>query len=124
MRLFKLLVTLIILCLIVIFVYENMQTWTQLVSFKFYYYFNEHHDTASFKLYALILISAFVGFIIGLALMSKLYLRTRRMLKRERQEKKQAQEQFTSTQAAAESHGEAAGPPAQSDQQEGGEKEQ
>jgi uncharacterized integral membrane protein len=124
MRLFKLLVTLVILCLIAIFVYENMKTWTQLVSFKFNYYFNENRDTASLKLYAVILISASVGFVIGLALMLKPYFRTRRMLKLERQEKKQALEQLGSRQPAAESHGEALSPSAQSDQQEGGEKEQ
>ena len=39
MRLFKLLVTLFILCLIAIFIYQNMQTWTQPVSFKLNLYF-------------------------------------------------------------------------------------
>ncbi len=40
MRLFKLIVTLVILCLIAIFIYQNMQTWTQPVGFKLNLYFN------------------------------------------------------------------------------------
>ena len=97
MRLFKLLVTLVILCFIAIFIYENMQTWTQPVSFKLNLYFFQTNPESppSLQLYPVILISALAGFIVGLALLLRPYFRTRRLLKRERQEKKQAMEEFT-----------------------------
>ena len=50
MRLFKLIVTLVILCLIAIFIYQNMQTWTQSVSFKLNLYFYQANP-ASYELY-------------------------------------------------------------------------
>ena len=34
MRLFKLIVTLVILSLVALFIYQNMPTWTQTVGFK------------------------------------------------------------------------------------------
>ena len=110
MRSFKLLVTLLILCLIAIFIYQNMQTWTQPVSFKLNLYFYQTVSPPSLELYAVILLSALGGFIIGIALLLKPYFKTRRLLKRERQEKKQAQEEYTLRQARAESHGEVSTP--------------
>lgn len=104
MRSFKLLVTLFILCLIAIFIYQNMQTWTQPVSFKLNLYV--YQTNPSFELYSVILLSALCGFIVGIALLLKPYFKTRRLLKRERQEKKQAQEEFTLRLARPESHGE------------------
>ena len=108
MRSFKLLVTLLILCLIAIFIYQNMQTWTQPVSFKLNLYV--YQTNFGFELYSVILLSALCGFIVGIALMLKPYFKTRRLLKRERQEKKQAQEEFTLRQARAESHAEVSNP--------------
>ncbi|MGA2026113.1 MAG: LapA family protein, partial [Syntrophobacteraceae bacterium] len=108
MRSFKLLVTLVILCLIGIFIYQNMQTWTQPVSFKLNLYV--YQANPSFELYPVILLSALVGFIVGIALMLKPYFKTRRLLKRERQEKKQAQEELTLRLARAESHGQVSKP--------------
>ncbi|MGA3115270.1 MAG: LapA family protein [Syntrophobacteraceae bacterium] len=110
MRLFKLLVTLLILGLIGIFIYQNMQSWTQPVSFKLNLYFYQTVSPPSLELYAVILLSALGGFIIGIALLLKPYFKTRRLLKRERQEKKQAQEEYTLRQARAESHGEVSTP--------------
>ena len=104
MRPFKLLVTLLILCLIAIFIYQNMQTWTQPVSFNLNLYVYQTHP--SFELYAVILLSALCGFIVAIALLLKPYFKTRRLLKRERHEKKQAEEEFTLRLARAESHGE------------------
>ncbi|MFZ0932520.1 MAG: LapA family protein [Syntrophobacteraceae bacterium] len=106
MRLFKLLVTLLILGLIGIFIYQNMQSWTQPVSFKLNLYFYQTVSPPSLELYAVILLSALGGFIIGIALLLKPHFKTRRLLKRERQEKKQAQEEYTLRLARAESHGE------------------
>ncbi len=108
MRSFKLLVTLLILCLIAIFIYQNMQAWTQPVSFKLNLY--AYQTNPSFELYAAILLSALCGFIVGIALLLKPYFKTRRLLKRERQEKKQAQEEFTMRLGLAESHSEVSNP--------------
>ncbi|MGA2400110.1 MAG: LapA family protein [Syntrophobacteraceae bacterium] len=104
MRLFKLIVTLVILCLIAVFIYQNMQTWTQPVGFKINLYVFQADP--QLELYPVILLAALGGFIAGLALMLKPYFKVRRLLKRERQEKKQAEEEFTLRQARAESHGE------------------
>ena len=110
MRLFKLLVTLLILGLIGIFIYQNMQSWTQPVSFKLNLYFYQTVSPPSLELYAVILLSALGGFIIGIALLLKPYFKTRRLLKRERQEKKQAQEEYTMRLARTESHSEVSNP--------------
>jgi flagellar biosynthesis/type III secretory pathway M-ring protein FliF/YscJ len=85
-----------------------MQTWTQPVSFKLNIYV--YQTNPGFELYAVILLSALCGFIVGIALLLKPYFKTRRLLKRERQEKKQAQEEFTLRLARAESHGEVSNP--------------
>jgi hypothetical protein len=85
-----------------IFIYQNIQTWTQPVGLKLNLYL--YQINPELKLYQVILLSALGGFIVGLALMLKPYFKTRRLLKRERQEKKQAQEEFTLRLARAESH--------------------
>ncbi len=125
MRLFKLLVTLVILSLIAIFIYQNMQTWRQLISFKLNLYFFETYPAKppSLELYSVILYSALGGFIIGAALLLKPYFKTRRLLKRERQQNKQAEEEFALRLARAESHGEVSEASAHTDQGEGSEKE-
>lgn len=124
MRLFKLLVTLVILLLIALFIYQNMQTWRQLISFKLNLYFFETSPVKppSIELYSVILLSALGGLIVGMGLMLRPYFRTRRLLKRERQENKQAQEEITLRQARAESHGEAADPSVQTNRVAGNEK--
>jgi uncharacterized integral membrane protein len=101
MRLFKLLVTLVVLCFIGIFIYENMQTWTQPVSFTLNLYF--YQTNPSLQLYPVILISALAGFIIGLALLLKPHFKTRRMLKLERKEKKEVMEKLNLKQVRPES---------------------
>ena len=108
MRLFKLLVTLVILCLIAIFISQNMLTWTQAVGFKLNLFF--YQTNPGLEIYQVILLSALGGFIVGIALLLKPYFKTRRLLKRERQEKKQAEEEFTLRLARAESHGEVSKP--------------
>lgn len=109
MKLFKLIVTLLILCLIGIFIYQNMETWIQPVSFKLnlYFYQTNPDKPPGLELYPVILLSALGGFVVGLALLLKPYFKTRRLLKRERQEKQKAQEEFTLRLARAESRGEA-----------------
>ena len=110
MRLFKVLLTLVILFLIAIFVYQNLQTWRQPVSFRLDLYFFQAGPGVA--LYSVILLSALAGFIIGILLLLRPYFRTRRLLKRERQEKKQALEGVTLKQVPTESPGEAADPSA------------
>lgn len=122
MRLFKLLVTLLILCLIGIFIYQNLQTWTQQVGFKLDLKLLK--TSPSLELYLLILISALVGFIIGFAILLKPYFRTRRLLKRERQERKQEQDEFNIRQAESRSRAEADHPSEQTDQGTASEKEE
>jgi len=111
MKLFKLLVTLIILCFIGLFIYENLQTWTQPVSFKLDLMIFQ--SNAGLELYLLILISVLIGFIVGLALLLGPYIKTRRLLKREQQDKKTLQKQLAMSRGAAESTGETAVPHAE-----------
>ncbi|MGC9965634.1 MAG: LapA family protein [Syntrophobacteraceae bacterium] len=112
MKVFKLIVSLIILCLVGLFIYQNMETWRQLIKFKLNLYFfqTDAAKPPDLELYFIILLSAVVGFIVGLVAMLKPYFKTRRLLKRERFEKKQAEEERTMRQARAESHGEALAP--------------
>jgi uncharacterized integral membrane protein len=125
MRLFKMLVTLLILGLIAIFIYQNMQIWTLPVGFKLNLYFYQTNPVRplSLELYAVLLLSALGGFLVGTALLLKPYFKTRRLLKRERQEKNKAQEEFTLRLARAESHGEVSSPADHTNQAEGSEKE-
>lgn len=97
MKVFKLIVTLIILCLIALFVYQNMDTWKQLIQFKLnlYLYKTDANSPPSLALYVIMAISALIGFIVGLAAMLKPYFNARRLLRRERSEKKQVEEKLT-----------------------------
>jgi len=108
MKLFKLLVALIVLCFIGLFTYQNMEIWRHPVSFKLNLYFNEHHDTQVIEQYMVILLSALIGFIVGLALLLKPHIKTRRLLKREQRDKKVLQEQLDMSRTGAESTGETA----------------
>src|SRR5208337_238577 len=111
MRLFKLIVTLVILGLAALFIYQNMPTWTQAVGFKLNLgFFQTDPAGAQLELYLVILLAGLCGLIVGLALMLKPYFRVRSLLKRERMEKKQAEEADTLRQARAQSHGEALNP--------------
>ena len=108
MRLFKLIVTLVILGLVALFIYQNIPTWTQPVGFKLNLGFFQT-DPAGVQLE---LVYGHPACGTGrlncrLGLMLKPYFKVRRLLKRERMEKKQAEEANTLRQARAESHGEA-----------------
>ncbi len=97
MRLFKLIISLIILCLIGIFVYQNLEVLNQTVSLKYNLYLVKPAPTV--KLYLLVLVSLLVGFFLGLTVLLKFHFKTRRRLKRERIEKQQAQTAFIQMQA-------------------------
>ncbi len=111
MRLFKAIVALVILGLAALFIYQNMPTWTQTVGLKLNLgFFQTDPAGAQLELYMVILVAGLFGLIVGLALMLKPYFKVRRLLKRERMEKKQAEEANTLRQARAESHDEAIKP--------------
>lgn len=97
MRLFKLIISLIVLCLISIFVYQNLEVLNQAVSLKYNLYLVK--PTPTVKLYLFVLISFLVGFFLGLTVLLKFHFKTRRKLKRERIEKQQAQTAFIQMQA-------------------------
>ena len=124
MRLFKLLVTLVILVIIVLFIYQNIPAWRQLISFKLdlKVFATSPAQPPSLELYWIILLSALGGFIVGMGLMVKPYFRTRRTLKRERQERKQAIEDSALMPTASESHGESPAPSTHTGQESGSEK--
>jgi uncharacterized integral membrane protein len=106
MKVFKLIVTLIILCLIGLFIYQNMETWRKLIDFRLDLYLLK--TDSQLQVYMIILLSAVLGFIVGLGSMIKPYFKTRRLLKSERSEKKQAGAEPTTEQA--ESHSETSAP--------------
>ncbi|MGC9195002.1 MAG: LapA family protein [Syntrophobacteraceae bacterium] len=100
MRLFKLIITLIILSLVAVFAYENREIWLQTESMKYNLYLL--NKTFSVKLYLIVGISLLVGFFVGLSALLKLHFKTRRQLKLERKEKKLAQSAASKTQSPLE----------------------
>jgi uncharacterized integral membrane protein len=108
MRVFKLILTLIIFCLISLFIYQNLETWKQLIQFKIYLGFVRTEP--GLEVYMVIVFSALIGFIAGLAAMMKPYLKTRRLLRRERDEKRQVEEQLSMRQAGEVSQDQALNP--------------
>ena len=111
MRLFKVIVTLVILGLAALFIYQNIPTWTHPVAFKLNLgFFQTDPAGTQLELYLVILLAGLCGLIVGLALMLKPYFKVRRLLKRERLEKKQVEEANTLRQARSQSHGETLDP--------------
>ena len=89
MRLVKLIITLAIIGLIALFVGQNMKAWTSPVSFDLDLWILGKTEW-NLQIYLIILISAIIGLLIGIILMLKPYFRTRKLLARERQERKEA----------------------------------
>jgi hypothetical protein len=83
MRWFKLVITVIILGLIGFFVYQNLSTFEQSLAFKYELGFMGK-AAWTHPLYSVIAISAGIGFLVGLLLMMKPFLGTRRRLKEAR----------------------------------------
>jgi len=90
MKLFKWLSGCIIAAIIGLFIYQNLETWKSPANFTLYLYIEDlswsHH------LYTIIAISAGLGLVLGILLMLKPYLKIRRILASERQEKQQSVE--------------------------------
>jgi hypothetical protein len=89
MKLFKWLSGCIILAVIGMFIYQNLVTFKQELDFSF-----ELIEKLEWKhhLYTIIAISAGLGWVLGILLMLKPYLKIRRILAGERQEKQQSAE--------------------------------
>ena len=87
MRMFKLIVSLLILGVIALFFYQNWnESFTSFVSFKLNLGFT-HYDW-KFELYIALLVAAAVGFFLGVVLMFKPYRKSRKLLAKERQDRK------------------------------------
>jgi hypothetical protein len=90
MKLFKWLSGCIILTILGLFIYQNLGTWKSFVGFTLDLYIE--HLNWSHHLYTIIAISAGLGLGLGILLMLKPYLKIRRILAGERQEKQQSVE--------------------------------
>jgi len=86
MRLVKLIVTLIILGLIALFIGQNMPAWTGHIPFKFEIPLLGK-AVWEISLHVVMLVSAFLGFIVGACAVLKPYIGIRKTLARERQGK-------------------------------------
>ena len=85
MRLFRLFTTLLLLAVIVLFVRQNLATFNKTLEFSLDLFIREEVRWTH-RVSTLILISGFVGFLVGFFLMLKPFLHTRRALQQERQE--------------------------------------
>lgn len=88
MKIFKLILTLLILCFAALFAWENLSTFQQVIPFQLNLYFREaqkweHH------IYTVLGIAFGLGFFLGALLVLRPYFRLRRRLVQERAEKDQ-----------------------------------
>jgi flagellar biosynthesis/type III secretory pathway M-ring protein FliF/YscJ len=88
MRLFKLILCFLVIAFIALFIWQNLPTFKTLLPFSLDLYVREQLVWQHF-LYTLLLASGLLGLLIGILLMMKPYLRIRRLLHQERQEKQQ-----------------------------------
>jgi hypothetical protein len=91
MRWIKLIVVLVILGLIALFAWQNIPTFNAVHSFQLNLYFS-HPIVWTHSVVALMAISAAIGLLVGIMVMLKPFLNTRRKLAQERQEKLEKQE--------------------------------
>jgi uncharacterized integral membrane protein len=92
MRWIKLIVVLVILGLIALFAWQNIPTFNAVHSFQLNLYFG-HPIVWSHSVVSLIAISATIGLLVGILLMFKPFMSTRRKLAQDRQEKQEKQEE-------------------------------
>lgn len=86
MKLFRLLTTLLLVGVIVLFVRQNMATFQRDLDFSLYLFIREDVRW-TLKVSTIIFLSGFLGFLVGLALMFRPLYQTRRALHEERSEK-------------------------------------
>jgi hypothetical protein len=91
MRWIKLIVVLVILGLIALFAWQNIPTFNAVHSFQLNLYFSQPL-VWTHSVVALMAISAGIGLVIGILVMLKPFLNTRRKLAQERQVKQEKQE--------------------------------
>jgi uncharacterized integral membrane protein len=84
MRLFKLITGCLVLLIIGVFIYQNLATFNAFQDFKLNFYFES--SSGKVALYVLLILSAAIGFIIGIAVMLKPYLNLRRALAQTKRE--------------------------------------
>ncbi len=88
MKWFKLIFALIIIALIGLFIGQNTSTWTKLMEFRIEIPLMIKSQV-KLEFYLLLLVSAAMGFFVGLVMMLKPYFKVRRNLARERKENKE-----------------------------------
>ena len=91
MRWIKLIVVLVILGLIALFAWQNIPTFNAVHSFQLNLYFGQP-IVWTHSVVALLAISAAIGILVGILVMLKPFLNTRRKLAQARQEKLEKQE--------------------------------
>ncbi len=99
MRLLKWITFALLAAIVGLFIYQNLGTFNSLIPFSLDLYIHEAFPW-SHHLYTIIGVGAALGFLLGLMLMLKPYLRLRRMLFEERQEKQQLKQQQPDLQTA------------------------
>lgn len=92
MRWFKLIIGSLILLLIALFIYQNLETFNRLEDFRLYLGIREEVKW-SLSLYSLLITAGMLGFLLGFILMLKPYFKTKRLLAQERQAKQQLKPQ-------------------------------
>ena len=88
MKIFKLILTLLILGFAALFAWENLPTFQQVIPFKLNLYFGEV-QTWEHQIYTVLGVAFGLGFFAGAFLVLKPYFRLRRRLVQERTEKEQ-----------------------------------
>lgn len=90
MRLFKLIVSGLIVLIIGLFIYQNSNEFQKPIMFSFNLYIHEVL-TGSMSLYSLLLAAGIVGFLLGVFIMLKPYFNARRLLVQEKANKQPAE---------------------------------
>lgn len=85
MKIFKLVTGGLIVCIIGLFIWQNIPAFTTELPFHFDLYIKEHL-TWTLKVYTLLAAIGLLGFILGIVMMLKPYFNARRSLAKERQE--------------------------------------
>ena len=99
MRLFKLLTTLLLLSVIVLFIRQNLPTFNKTLDFSLNLFIREEvHWTH--RVSTIIFLSGFFGFLVGFFLMLKPYLHTRKAWHQERKEKERLLKEAASRSAS------------------------
>ena len=97
---FRWVTTALVILVIVMFFKQNIPTFVKLQDFSLNLYVAETVQW-NLKLYVLLLIAAFIGFVLGFGIMLKFYLNTRRLLAYERMTREEGGMKPTQDETAA-----------------------